>query len=126
MPGEREWIILDEDGYSSMEDSYTVMCYNVLSDKYATPQTYGYTASWALNWNYRKNLLLQDILNYSADIVCLQEVEGGQYEEFFKEQLARHGDYSGVFWPKSRVRTMTDVEQRKAVDGCATFFKAKK
>jgi hypothetical protein len=48
------------------------MCYNTLCDKYATPQAYGYTPSWALAWEYRKELLLQDILNYSADIVCLQ------------------------------------------------------
>jgi CCR4-NOT transcription complex subunit 6 len=48
------------------------MCYNTLCEKYATPQTYGYTPSWALSWDYRKDLLLQEILNYNADIVCLQ------------------------------------------------------
>jgi CCR4-NOT transcription complex subunit 6 len=48
------------------------MCYNTLCEKYATPQSYGYTPSWALGWDYRKDLLLQEILNYNADIVCLQ------------------------------------------------------
>jgi CCR4-NOT transcription complex subunit 6 len=48
------------------------MCYNTLCEKYATPQTYAYTPSWALSWDYRKDLLLQEILNYSGDILCLQ------------------------------------------------------
>ena len=69
MPAEREWIQIEED---SQSDSFTLLCYNTLCEKYATPQVYAYTPSWALNWEYRKDLLLQDILNYSADIVCLQ------------------------------------------------------
>ena len=32
------------------------MCYNVLCDKYATRQMYGYCPSWALNWEYRKKV----------------------------------------------------------------------
>jgi CCR4-NOT transcription complex subunit 6 len=48
-----------------------------------------------------------------------------QFEEYFQEQLARLGDYEGVFWPKSRARTMGEYE-RRSVDGCATFFKANK
>ena len=33
---------------------FTVMCYNVLCDKYCTRQLYGYSPSWALHWDYRK------------------------------------------------------------------------
>lgn len=32
------------------------MCYNVLCDKYATRQMYGYCPSWALSWDYRKKV----------------------------------------------------------------------
>lgn len=35
---------------------FTVMCYNVLCDKYATRQMYAYCPSWALNWEYRKKV----------------------------------------------------------------------
>lgn len=49
-----------------------MFCYNILADPYATPQMYGYTPSWALTWEYRKELILQEILAYSADIICLQ------------------------------------------------------
>lgn len=51
---------------------YTVMCYNVLCDKYATRQLYGYCPSWALNWEYRKKGIIEEIRHYSADIISLQ------------------------------------------------------
>lgn len=102
-----------------------MLCYNVLCDKYATPQMFGYVPSWFLNWDYRKQLILHEILSYDADIVCLQEVETSQYEQYFKPQLRMRGGYDGVFSPKSRARTMSDWD-KSFVDGCATFFKADK
>jgi len=48
------------------------MCYNVLCDKYATRQLYGYCPSWALNWEYRKKAIMQEILSCNADIISLQ------------------------------------------------------
>lgn len=51
---------------------FTVMCYNVLCDKYATRQLYGYCPSWALNWEYRKKGIIEEIRHYSADIITLQ------------------------------------------------------
>jgi len=51
---------------------FTVYCLNVLTQKFATSDQYQYCPSWALAWDYRKNLILQDILQQSADIVCLQ------------------------------------------------------
>ncbi|KAJ1931780.1 Glucose-repressible alcohol dehydrogenase transcriptional effector, partial [Linderina macrospora] len=56
------------------------------------------------------------------DIVCLQEVEAAQFDEFFKPKLQEVG-YEGVFWTKSRARTM-DEPERRLVDGCATFYKS--
>jgi mRNA deadenylase 3'-5' endonuclease subunit Ccr4 len=51
---------------------FTVMCYNVLCDKYATRQMYGYCPSWALEWEYRKKGILDEIRHYAADIISLQ------------------------------------------------------
>ena len=48
------------------------MCYNVLCDKYATRQLYGYCPSWALNWEYRKKGIIEETRHYSADIISLQ------------------------------------------------------
>jgi CCR4-NOT transcription complex subunit 6 len=102
-----------------------VLSYNILCRKYATPQIYGYTPSWALDWDYRKELILSEILSWSADIVCLQEVEMCQYEDIIGETLKHQGNYDGVFFPKSRAKTMSEKE-RRVVDGCATFYKADK
>ena len=54
-----------------------------------------------------------------------KEIEAKQYEDFFKEQLLQLADYDGVFYQKSRARTMNEQE-RTSVDGCATFFKKSK
>lgn len=56
----------------SLSGIFTVMCYNVLCDKYATRQMYGYCPSWALEWDYRKKGILDEIRHYSADIISLQ------------------------------------------------------
>lgn len=50
------------------------MCYNVLCEKYATRQLYGYCPSWALNWEYRKKGIMEEITNCDADIISLQVV----------------------------------------------------
>ena len=51
---------------------FTVMCYNVLCDKYCTRQQYGYCPSWGLNWEYRKKGIMDEIRQCSADIIGLQ------------------------------------------------------
>ena len=56
--------------------------------------------------------------------MTLQEVEMDQFYNFFLRELKRDG-YEGIFSPKSRAKTMTDLE-RKRVDGCAIFYKTSK
>ena len=53
-------------------DSFIVMCYNVLCDKYCTKTMYGYCPSWALKWEYRKKLIMNEILQHQGDILSLQ------------------------------------------------------
>ena len=48
-----------------------------------------------------------------------------QYEEYLEEKMKKDGGYAGLFFPKSRAKTMKEKEQR-AVDGCATFYKTEK
>lgn len=52
--------------------AFTVMCYNVLCDKYATRQVYGYCPAWALSWEYRRKGIMDEIRHYAADIISLQ------------------------------------------------------
>ncbi|KAJ1499573.1 Glucose-repressible alcohol dehydrogenase transcriptional effector, partial [Coelomomyces lativittatus] len=126
-PPERTWLTLDHvprNGSVPLE-TCSVFSYNILSEKYATQKQYGYTPSWALAWSYRGESILQEILLYSADVVCLQEIEVQQYQDFFQPQLKELGDYEGVYWMKTRARTMNEHE-RKSVDGCAIFFRSYK
>ena len=105
-------------------EKFSVMAYNMLCDKMATHSQHGYTPSQALSWGYRKQLLLQEIRDQNADISCLQEIDMVSFNEYFRPELA-YNDYKGVFWPKTRARTMADKEA-KLVDGCATFYKGSK
>lgn len=52
--------------------TFSVMSYNVLCDKYATRQQYGYCPSWALAWDYRKTIIMKELLDLTPDIIALQ------------------------------------------------------
>eukprot|EP01135_Chromosphaera_perkinsii_P012169 Nk52_evm7s2604 gene=Nk52_evmTU7s2604 len=101
---------------------FTVFSYNILCDKYATTQMYGYTPTWALDWEYRRQRIIREIIAYGGDIVALQEVATDQFQDFFLPELRQHG-YGGVFHPKSRARTMSQKE-KKDVDGCCIFYRS--
>lgn len=69
-------------------------------------------------------MILEELQERNTDIICIQEVDQDNFEEFFSTELA-YKNYKGVFWPKGRAKTMTESE-RRTVDGCATFYKADK
>ena len=136
-PEPRKWIGIGEDGepmvkkeelkpvnevdlHSKENNSFTLMSYNTLCQHYATPKLYKYTPSWALNWDYRREKLTQEISLYSTNIVCLQEVETRTYEEYWAPFMLSRG-YHGIFHQKSRAKTMNE-KGAKRVDGCATFY----
>lgn len=54
---------------------FTLMCYNILCEKYASPQIYPYCPAWALNWVFRRAAIMDELRLYSADIICLQVSE---------------------------------------------------
>ncbi|KAG0412117.1 hypothetical protein HPB47_010756, partial [Ixodes persulcatus] len=123
-PPQRPWVQVAHPTRSHPSTVFTVMCYNVLCDKYATRQVYGYCPSWALSWEYRRKGIMDEIRHYSADIISLQEVETEQFHGFFLPELKRDG-YDGIFSPKSRAKTMSEGD-RKHVDGCAIFYRTNK
>lgn len=84
---------------------------------------YGYVPERVLSWAYRKTLILDEIREQNADIICLQELDRNSYDDWFRGKLAEHG-YKGYFAQKSRAETLG--ENAKFVDGCGTFWKDKK
>lgn len=109
---------------SSADEQFSVMCWNILYERYATAQMYGYTPSWALEWTYRRDLIWQEITQALTDVVCLQECGDHEFHDFFQPRLSELG-YDGIFNSKTRARTMSS-DERKRVDGCATFWKRSK
>ncbi|KAK6626726.1 hypothetical protein RUM44_009203 [Polyplax serrata] len=81
-PPQRPWIPLTRPNRTRPTCIFTVMCYNVLCDKYATRQMYGYCPSWALDWEYRKKGILEEIRHYAADIISLQVSLQAFYSEY--------------------------------------------
>ncbi|EOD06154.1 hypothetical protein EMIHUDRAFT_219492 [Emiliania huxleyi CCMP1516] len=73
---------------------FTLLTYNVLSEIYATADAYPYCAAWALPWNYRRRNIMRELINYRADIMCLQEVQADHFENFLEPELAKY-NYAG-------------------------------
>lgn len=60
-----------------------VVSYNILADVYAQTDLsknvlYPYCAPYALQLDYRQNLIKKELTGYNADIICLQEVDKGR------------------------------------------------
>ncbi|ODV80946.1 uncharacterized protein CANTADRAFT_20499 [Suhomyces tanzawaensis NRRL Y-17324] len=137
-PKPRDWLLLEDDGevidpitnqaaYTNEThepDTFTMVSYNTLCQHYATPKMYKFTPSWALEWEYRRNTLQAEILGFGSDILCMQEVETKTFSEFWVPLLAEQG-YKGVFFSKTRSKTMSEIDSKK-VDGCATFYRTNK
>jgi len=100
--------------HPSEEVTFKVLSYNCLAPIYCTRAMYPYVAPYALEWDYRKFNILREILRYRPEVICLQEVEKPDFEEYFTPQLSREG-YEGMFRKKNRTG--------ENVDGCAIFFK---
>lgn len=73
----------------------------------------------ALNWQERKYLILEEILTYRPDILCLQEVD--HYHDTFQPIMASLG-YRGSFMAKPWSPCL-DVERNNGPDGCALFYR---
>jgi len=121
---EREWVFFSKEnapqpGYNGM---LSVVTYNILCPTYTGSQNFAYVPSWALQWETRKVTILQELISYNGDILCIQEMDTASYVDYFKENLKARGEYESVFYQKSRARTMSETEKR-GVDGCAIFWK---
>lgn len=73
----------------------------------------------SLLWDNRKYAIIEEILTYDPDVVCLQEVD--HYEDFFLPVLQQVG-YSGAFNPKPDSPCL-DCLDNNGPDGCVVFFK---
>jgi mRNA deadenylase 3'-5' endonuclease subunit Ccr4 len=73
----------------------TVMCYNVLSDRYSH-SGFEYCPPPLRRWSRRFRLLCAEVAAASPDVCALQEVESGAYVHHFKPWFAARG-YAGAY-----------------------------
>uniref|UniRef100_A0A3Q3NL36 Phosphodiesterase 12 n=1 Tax=Labrus bergylta TaxID=56723 RepID=A0A3Q3NL36_9LABR len=99
--------------------SARVMSYNILADVYAQTELsktvlYPYCAPYALQLDYRLNLIKKELAGYNADIICLQEVDKAVFTDSLTPTLDAFG-LDGVFRVKD-----------KQHEGLATFYRRSK
>lgn len=114
----RKWDVLPEDRSSSPSDlKFSIVSYNLLSDKLLFKNKFLYEGCRedVLRWEFRKENLLNELLSYNADILCLQEVDADHYKDWFQPKLGEAG-YIGVYNQRTGGKP----------DGCATFYKCLK
>jgi len=75
----------------------------------------------ALDWRTRRFRMLEEIAQYDADVICLQEVD---HFRFFQRALASL-NYQGHFFPKPDSPCIY-LPENSGPDGCAIFFKKDK
>lgn len=94
-----------------------VLSYNVLADMYATTVharevLYPYCEPAVLHRGFREQLLTAELVQYDADLICLQEVDSSLYTRLLLPLLGAHG-YDG----------MLDRKDGKGAEGCALFWR---
>ena len=108
-------------GPSSDTDASTmvvrVVTYNILHDgfatsKYARTKLYPFCRGELLDLNYRKSRVVQELLAYDGDILCLQEVGRELYETYLRDVL------DGAGW-ESRITLKGSAK----AEGCVTAFR---
>ncbi|KAF1542924.1 2',5'-phosphodiesterase 12, partial [Eudyptula albosignata] len=101
------------------EGSIRAVSYNILADTYAQTEfsrtvLYPYCAPYALELDYRQNLLKKELAGYSADLICLQEVDKSVFVDSLAPALDAFG-LEGLFRIKE-----------KQHEGLATFYRRDK
>lgn len=87
---------------------FRVMTYNILAGMYsdteaAKSELFAHCPPYALDIDYRKQLLMKEILGYNVDIMCLQEVDERVFENDLQPILGLQG-YFGIFHKKGSVK----------------------
>ncbi|DBA96565.1 TPA: hypothetical protein ACH3X1_015434 [Trebouxia sp. C0004] len=73
-----------------------VVTYNILADQYASREhaqkvLFGYCPKRYLDPDYRRPLILLELLGFHADIICLQEMDEKAFAECFLPQMQQAG-----------------------------------
>lgn len=108
--------------YNTSPHSIRVFQWNILSQALGKENdNFTRCPNEALDWNHRKYLIIEEIIEYCPDIICLQEVD---HFNFLSHVLGTQG-YTGMFFPKPDSPCFY-IYGNNGPDGCAIFFKTDK
>ncbi|XP_017758786.1 PREDICTED: 2',5'-phosphodiesterase 12-like [Eufriesea mexicana] len=94
--------------YKLSGKSFRVTSYNILANIYSETQLsqetlYPYCPLYALSMDYRKLLILKELMGYKSDIICLQEVDNSVYKNDLQLAL-RVLHYDSIYNLKNDLR----------------------
>ncbi|XP_026738408.1 2',5'-phosphodiesterase 12-like [Trichoplusia ni] len=97
--------------------SFRCVTYNILANLYCDSDytrtvLHPYCPPYALHIDYRKQLILKELLGYNSDIICLQEVDCRLFNHFLQPILASEG-LSSSFYKKGK----------EVAEGLACFYR---
>ncbi|KAK5579292.1 hypothetical protein RB653_008973 [Dictyostelium firmibasis] len=120
----RELLKINESSSNNNNNNYRIIQYNILADCYVSDSWYSDSPSYSLRWNsYRSFMLIEQILQYSADIVGTQEVDR-LYWQLFKEMNVRGGyEYFPSYSNQETPQTKLGGFDNRYREGCFIFFK---
>ncbi|XP_064117001.1 2',5'-phosphodiesterase 12-like isoform X2 [Macrobrachium nipponense] len=102
------------------EKSLRVISYNILADLYADgdfarKHLFPTCPSYAMDIDYRKQLLIKEILGYNGDLICMQEVDEKVFNYDLEPVLSNIG-FEGHF----------DAKAGQVTEGLAVFYRTEK
>ena len=102
--------------------SFRVMSYNILADTYADSDysrtsLFPYCPPYALAIDYRKQLLIKEIIGYKSDICCLQEVDRLLFDNDLKPVMTQ----LNIDFPQYKYGSVFS-EKGSTGEGLTTFF----
>lgn len=68
-----------------------ILTFNILHRDHTPHDRYPFCNPQYLTWEYRYPRIIEKILAPNADIICLQEIDAYQVDQYFIEPLAQHG-----------------------------------
>ncbi|XP_063358547.1 2',5'-phosphodiesterase 12 [Cydia amplana] len=99
------------------DKSFRCVSYNILADLYCDSEftrtvLHPYCPPYALHIDYRKQLIIKELLGYNADIICLQEVDQKIFKTVLDPLLGNNG-FKGLFYKKGK----------EVAEGLACFYR---
>lgn len=108
--------------YISGPNTIRVLQWNILSQALGQMNdNFSKCPDEALEWNHRRFLIVEELVEYSPDVICLQEVD---HFNFISHILETQG-YTGLFFPKPDSPCIY-INGNNGPDGCAIFYRKDK